>query len=324
MCTAAKYVSGDFYFGRTFDNDCSYNEELVIVPRRRGFTFTQAGECPAHYAMIGIACVMDGYPLFYDAFNEKGLAMAGLNFVGNAVFGEPQSQKTNIAVYEFIPWLLCSCATVAEARKALKTVNLTATRFRSDVPIAELHWIIADKADCITVESTATGLNVYDNTPGVLANNPTFPEQLNHLTNYMHLSPRPPRNEFSDKIALKCYSRGMGAMGLPGDLSSESRFVRAAFTALNSPCCTDNVACVNQFFHILGSVSQPRGSCMLDNGKYETTIYTSCGNVSRGVYYYTGYDNHRISAVDMHKANLDGSTLMRFPLVKTEQIYFQN
>ncbi|MBD5132581.1 MAG: choloylglycine hydrolase family protein [Clostridiales bacterium] len=324
MCTAAKYISGDFYFGRTLDNDCGYGEEVVITPRRRRLDFTTGETLSAHYAFLGIATVADNFPLYYDAFNEKGLAIAGLNFVGNAVYHEACPDKINVAQYEFVPWLLAKFASVAEVRRALKKVNITPVPFSDVFPCAELHWMIADKSDCIVVESTASGLNVYDNPVGVLTNNPPFPEQLFALNNYMALSPRPPKNNFCDKLKLNTYSRGMGAMGLPGDLSSQSRFVRAAFTCLNSPACGDCNASLSQFFHILGSVEQTLGSCLMDNGHYETTIYTSCCNVDKGVFYYTSYDNRRISAVDMNKVNLEGTSLFRYPIVHGEQVLWQN
>lgn len=324
MCTALKFVSDDFYFGRTLDNDVSYNEEVIITPRRRRFCFRDMGSCQAHYAMIGIGCVMDNNPMYYDAVNEKGLGMAGLNFVGNAVYSEVCSGKDNVAQFELIPYILSNCATVEEAKRTLARTNITKTPYNSVTPVAELHWIIADKNSAITVESTVTGLNVYENPVGVLTNNPPFPEQLFNLNNYMNLSVRQPKNTFSKKLDLYTYSRGMGALGLPGDLSSQSRFVRAAFTALNACDCDTCEASVNQFFHILGTVQQTRGCCLMDNGEYETTIYTSCCNATKGIYYYTGYDNHSINAVDIHKVNIDGTSLVRYPLIHGEKINMQN
>ena len=91
-----------------------------------------------------------------------------------------------------------------------------------------------DKDEAVVIESMADGLHVYDDPAGVLTNNPPFPQQLFNLNNYMALSPRQPENRFSGALGLHCYSRGMGALGLPGDLSSASRFVRAAFTRLHS------------------------------------------------------------------------------------------
>ena len=116
----------------------------------------------------------------------------------------------------------------------------------------------------------------------------------------------------------------MGAIGLPGDLSSSSRFVRAAFVKMNSVSGDSEEESVSQFFHILGSVDQQRGCCDLGQGKYEITIYTSCCNADKGIYYYTTYDNHQINAVDMHKENLDGSELVRFKPVQKEHINVQN
>ena len=86
MCTAITYTTKDHYFGRNFDLEYSYREEVTVVPRNFPFRFRRAGECASHYALIGMAFVQENYPLFYDAVNERGLGMAGLNFPGNAVY----------------------------------------------------------------------------------------------------------------------------------------------------------------------------------------------------------------------------------------------
>ena len=144
-----------------------------------------------------------------------------------------------------------------------------------------------------------------------------------HLNNFLHLSPKTPENHFSDRLPLQVYSRGMGAIGLPGDLSSASRFVRAAFVKMNAVSGQTEAESVSQFFHILGAVEQQRGCCDVD-GAYEITIYTSCCNADRGIYYYTTYDNHQITAVDMHREELDASSLIRYSLISEEQIRRQN
>lgn len=324
MCTAATYKTKDFYFGRTLDYEFSYGDEVTITPRRYPFRFRFMGEMQTHYALIGMAYVTEEYPLYYDAVNEKGLGMAGLNFVGNADYKKQAADKENIAQYEFIPWILGQCATVKEAKELLEKINLIDTPFNDKLPLAQLHWLIADAAEAITVEAVREGIKIYSNPAGVLTNNPPFPEQMFHLNNYMHLSPKSPANRFSEKLPLYTYSRGMGAMGLPGDLSSQSRFVRVAFTKMNSVSGETEAESVSQFFHILGSVEQQRGCCDVGNGKYEITIYTSCCNASKGIYYYTTYDNHQITAVDMHREELDGSSLVRYSLIKEEQICLQN
>ena len=116
----------------------------------------------------------------------------------------------------------------------------------------------------------------------------------------------------------------MGALGLPGDLSSQSRFIRVAFTRLHSISGSSEIESVSQFFHILGSVDQQRGCCEVADGKYEITIYTSCCNASRGIYYYTTYDNSRVTAVDMHRENLDDAVLSRYPMLTETDILLQN
>lgn len=324
MCTAATYQTKDFYFGRTLDYDFSYGEEIVVMPRNYPFHFRSAKGKESRYAVIGMAHVEGEYPLFYDALNEKGLAMAGLNFVGNAIYRKERAGRDNIAQFEFLPWILCQCATVKEAKTLLDRTNLTDTSFSDRFPVAQLHWLIADRNSSITVESVEEGLKIYDNPIGVLANNPPFPEQMSQLTNYMHLSPKDPENLFSDKLSLKPNGRGMGAIGLPGDLSSQSRFVRAAFTKMNAVSGDSESESVSQFFHILGAVDQQRGCCEVEEGKYEITIYTSCCNGDKGIYYYTTYENHQITAVDLYKENLDGQELVKYPLVLGQHILMQN
>ena len=324
MCTAATYRTKDFYFGRTLDYEFSYGEEITVTPRNYPFSFRYLPEKREHYAIIGMAHVEEDYPLYYDAVNEKGLGMAGLNFVGNAVYGEVKEGKENVAVFELIPYILSQCENIEEARELLGKIQITDTRFKEQLPNGRLHWIIADEKEAITVESVTEGLKIYENAPGVLTNNPPFPMQMFQLNNYMQLSSRQPENLFSDQLSLETYSRGMGALGLPGDLSSASRFVRVAFTKLHARSGEGEADSVGQFFHILGSVEQTRGCCELENGKYEITIYTSCCNATKGIYYYTTYTNRQITAVDMHREKLDGTELIRYPMLEEEQIRLQN
>lgn len=324
MCTAITYQRNDFFFGRTLDYDFSYDAQITVTPRNFTIPLRHLPEMKRHYAIIGMAYTVQGFPLYYDAVNEHGLAMAGLNFVGNAQYNDIKNMSQNVASFELIPWLLGKCATVRQAIELLADVNLANTAFNEQLPPASLHWLLADKHGAITIEATNTGIHIYENPIGILTNNPTFPQQLFYLNNYMHLSAKEPKNLFSNKIHLQNYSRGMGAIGLPGDLSSQSRFVRAAFAKLNSVSGDNEEECVNQFFHILGTVSQPKGCCNLGNDQYEVTIYTSCCNASKGVYYYTTYENHSISAVDMRKTDLDSTKLSQYPLIKTEQVFLQN
>lgn len=323
MCTAISYKTNDFYFGRTLDYEFSYGEEIVITPRNFLLKFTEERIIESHYAFIGVAHIAEDYPLYYDAVNEKGLGIAGLNFVGNAYYNHKIEGKVNIAPFELIPYVLGECASVVEARNLLENINLINVSF-GNYPQAQLHWIISDKTGSITLESVREGIKIYDNKVGVLTNNPTFDMQMFNLNNYRHLSAKSTENTFSQKLDLNEYSRGLGALGLPGDLSSQSRFVRAVFVKENSVCENGEEKSVSQFFHILNSVEQPRGCCKLQNGSYEITIYTDCYNADKGIYYYTTYDNCQITSVDMRKVNIDTNRLIRYPMLTKQKIRCQN
>lgn len=324
MCTAAAFQSRDFYFGRNLDLDYSYHEEITVTPRNYPFRFRNAETLSRHYAMIGMAYVVESYPLYYEATNEAGLSMAGLNFPGNADYKPLAEGKDNISPFEFIPWILGQCATVAQAREKLADLNLVSVPFHQELPLSPLHWIISGREGNVTVESVKDGLKIYDNPVGILTNNPTFDYHMTNLGNYMALSTDPPKNNFCDRLSLTPCSLGMGAVGLPGDLSSASRFVKAAFTLLNSRCGESEAESVSQFFHILRSVEQPRGCVVTADGQYETTVYSCCCNADRGIYYYTTYDNSQISAVDMHRENLDGDKVIAYPVLKKQNILMQN
>ena len=324
MCTAATYCTKDHYFGRTLDYEVSYGESVVITPRNFPFVFRHTAPMEHHYAIIGMATVAGDYPLYYEATNEKGLSMAGLNFPGNADYKPLAAGKENVATFELIPWLLGQCATVAEAKVHLAEINLANTPFSEMFPVSPLHWILADRNEAITIESVKSGLQIYENPVGILTNNPPFDYQMTNLSNYLHLSTEQPENHFAPELGLAPYSRGMGMLGMPGDLSSASRFVRAAFTKLHSISGDTESESISQFFHILGAVAQQRGCVHLGDGKYEITIYTSCCNTDRGIYYYTTYENSQITGVDMHRENLEGEKLIAYPLVTGQQIRMQN
>lgn len=325
MCTAVTYYKKDHYFGRNLDLEFSYRETVTITPRNFLFSFRSGKEIKKHYALIGMAYVVDNYPLYYDAMNEKGLCMAGLNFPGNAYYKkEEMNNRDNIAPFEFIPWILGQCATVKEAKGLLERINLIHIDFSQELPVSPLHWMIADRTESITVEAVKEGIQVYDNPVGVLTNNPPFPYQMFQLNNYMSLSKEQPENAFSKELHLCKYSRGMGAIGLPGDLSSMSRFVRASFTKMNSVSAETENESVSQVFHILGSVEQQRGCVHMGKDLYEITIYSSCCNMEKGIYYYRTYENSQIAAVCMHHEDLDGEELALYSLMKEQQIKMQN
>ena len=326
MCTSISYYTDNSkLFGRNLDLEYSFGEHVVITPRNYDFNF-KFNSCDEHYALMGIAFANDGYPLYFDAMNEHGLGMAGLNFPGNANYRSEDDgifYAFQVASYEFIPWILRQCKTVEDVKSLLVGTIITDKSFNKKLPPTPLHWMVSDEKNSIVIEQGHGGIRTYDNPVGVLTNNPTFDRQLFNLNNYMSLSCDPPKRKFSPKLDFDEYSRGMGAIGLPGDLSSMSRFVRASFVKMNSVSDDGEEESVSQFFHILKSVEQQRGCVRLD-GKYEITQYTSCYNLIYNKMYYTTYDNSQINAVSMDRENLDGSSIIQIPMMREMNFNYQN
>ena len=315
MCTAITYKTKDHYFGRNLDLERSYGERVVITPRNFVLDMRCVAGLTEHYAMIGMATVAEGYPLYYEATNEKGLSMAALNFPDNADYKPYLEGCDNITSFEFIPWILGKCADVSEALSELSKINLVNISFGESLPLSPLHWIISDRERSIVVESIKQGLKIHENPIGVLTNNPTFDYHMMNLNNYMALHEGAPENRFYDSDNLKVYSLGMGAFGLPGDFSSASRFVRAAFVKQKSHSGKSEKESVSQFFHILGAVAMPKGCVLVCDGEYEYTRYTSCCNVDKGIYYYTTYENSTVNSVDMNSVDLQAGKIYIYDLI---------
>jgi len=322
MCTAINFINRDHYFGRNLDLEFHYNEAVTITPRNYPFAFRHVNQ-KSHYAMIGIGTVIDDYPLYYEATNEHGLSMAGLNFPGNAVYLPYVENKDNVTPFEFVPWILSQCKDLPQAKKLLRKINLLSEAFSDALPLSPLHWIISDASGSVVAEPNEAGVRIYENQLGILTNSPPFPYHMHHIREFLNLTPYEPQSRFCDNYNLTPYSRGMGAIGLPGDSSSSSRFVRAAFHTLNSISDGTEDGNIAQFFHILDSVSMVNGSVrLMDNP--EKTVYSCCCNTSKGIYYYTTYENRRICAVDLFREDLNGSKIIQYPLEKNQCVHYQN
>lgn len=312
MCTAIKLHS---LVGRNLDIYEDYKEQIVITPRKYCIALRREENITDHRAIIGMGTVARGYPLYYDAANEHGLYIAGLNYVGNAHYHVPQSGKINLAPYELIPYILSKCKTVDEAELCLKEINLTDIPFSRELENASLHWFIADSRRSIVAEPDRNGVNIYDNPIGVLTNNPNFPLQLFNLNNYRHLKESAHQNTFLPDIPLDTYSEGMGAIGLPGDLSSQSRFIRAAFHRAHAIRSDE----IQDIFHLLTSAEMPDGSVKVGES-YERTEYTSGVDLNSLIYYYRHYRSAAIISVRLFSEDLDTSALIRYPAIRTEPI----
>ena len=313
MCTSLTLPTpdGTTLFGRTLDLDTHFGEVPSLTPRRYPFSFADCYPFTHHYALLGMATLMDGptasgYPLYAEAMNEKGLCMAGLRFKENAVYApRPQVGHVNLAPWELIPYLLGTCATVAEARAALADICVVDKPFSDTVGTAPLHWHIADADPShggLIVEVTAEGMKLYDDRPdgvGVLANDPPYPEQV---------------------AALRaCKARLGDTSDLPGDDSSPARFTRAACLrkwaigdSLSPQTLGDDISQAGkaspqtQFFRILSAVSPMAGAVMTSEGRCHRTLYTCCMDTAAGAYLYHTEADPTIRSISFSAQNLNG------------------
>lgn len=325
MCTSIALRTPSFLFGRNLDLEYTFGQRVVIAPRRFPFAWRRAGRMASHYALIGMATVQDGYPLFAEAANEKGLCMAGLNFPGNAYYDpEDVPGRRGVSPFELIPFLLGQCADVAAVRALLQEIHLIDVSFSEKLPLSPLHWHIADRDSSIVLEATRDGTRVYDNPADVMTNNPTFDFHLTNLRQYMNVTSACADNRFSDRLSLTAFCNGLGGIGLPGDLSSPSRFVRAAFMTANTPDLPDEDAGVAQFFHLLDSVAMPLGSVVTREGLHEITDYSCCFSAATQTFYYKTYRNNQLTAVCLQRENLDADALREYPLRDKQAVQFEN
>ena len=293
MCTAIALRGEDsFYFGRNMDIYYPLGFDTARIERGAPFSFSCGESVAACNAVIGTAVVVDGYPLYADGMNDKGLCMAGLEFPDLAFYSDaPVENKKSVSPYEFIPWVLTQCGTVDEVRTLLGKTHLINRPFSKELPLTPLHWMIADGKKSIAVETTVNGNFVYGCESNVLTNAPEYPFHAVNLRQYANLTADQPvtledKNSFGSP-----FSSGFGAIGLPGDFSSASRFVKAAFVAKNASMIIDGSDDgVSELIRALFSVAVPRGAVKVNDGRYNMTVYTSCMDVNGGKYYRIPYE----------------------------------
>ena len=304
-----------------------FNQTVMIMPRNYQIQDKVSGNMVTNKrAIIGMGTVIDNHPVFAEAMNDAGLACAGLNFDGYAYFEkEPIEGKNNIAPYDFIQWVLSNHVTVEEVKNGMENLELVDRPINDKTPVPMLHWMITDKnGNAIVVEKTKERLTVHDNDMGVMTNNPTFDWHITNLNEYLHLTPTSPKEVKWGQHTLKALGIGAGTLGIPGDFASVSRFVRIAYIRSHMPKIKGDEQSITQFFHMLDYVKMVKGGVLTDDGLEDGTTYSSCMDQEKGIYYYKTYENNRISAIDMHKEQLDGENLIIFKYLTNQDFNYQN
>lgn len=311
MCTAIRFTDAQnkLVFGRNLDWSCGYGEQVLTVPRnfKRTWQYTET-HAPAP-AVIGMGVVENEIPLFFDCANENGLAIAGLNFPGWAEYEKaPVSNKTNICAYEFPFWIASTFNSVDQAEQALANTAIIA-KAPGNYPVSLLHWLISDKTRAIVVEYTSSGMHIYHDNLDVLANQPAFLWHQENVRNYIGVTNEFPHDVTWGTQTLNAYGTGFGMRALPGDFSSPSRFVRAAYFNAHYPTCSSEKENVARLFHTLQGVAMIKGGAKMADGDFEYTVYTGGFSEASKTYYYRTYDDLTLHSVSLDAIDLDGSSL---------------
>lgn len=294
MCTAVRFTdtAGHAFWGRNYDWNVSYGEHPVVMPK--GFSIPQqfGDPYPAPHAAIGMAVEYHGYPLFFNCGNDAGLAVGGLNFAGYARFEpKPVAGKTNIAAYEMPVWVAANFATVDEVEAALRNVAIIDAPIGLDMPVAMLHWHIADAKRSIVVEYQADGMHVHDDPVDVLTNQPPFGWHLENLRNYLACNGSWPGQITWRNDTMTPFGTGSTMRGIPGDYYATSRFVKAAFVNAFYPAKESEYDNVMRMIHTLGSVAFTEGCAQMEDGSFETTLFSDCFSAASGTYCYSTCDD---------------------------------
>lgn len=294
------------------DIDTDFGQKAVLTPRNYPYKLKNGRSIDKHLAILGMAAIESGYPLYADAMNEKGLAVAALNFPVSAYYEKSTKEipKAALAPYELIPFVLGLASDVPSAKKLISEIKLYDIDFNKEIGTSPLHFQISDsKGGCIVLEPSREGIKIYDNKVGILTNEPPFPSQIAHLENFLGLSSGSKGGKMKNAFKLSESGLGNGAIGLPGDATSLSRFVRAAYLSANAEFdgIEENRIC--GLFHMLEGVSIIKGAVKSKNGNHYTH-YISVMDTSEGIYRYRHYDGLAPVSVSFLQADPESDTLM--------------
>lgn len=330
-CTGIRLTAqdGTTVYARTLELGGSLNSNILVVPR--GFAYvgeTSTGtpglRWTTKYAFVGPNA--EGLPYVCDGMNEKGLAVGLFLFPGTAGYQKVDASNASraIASYQLAAYLLGKCATLDEAMDAVKDVTVGLSGRQLPDALQQLHYAVTDaQGNSGVIEYVGGKLHVYRNPLGVITNSPTFDWHQTNLRNYVNLSPDNSKPIVEDGEVLTGFGQGTGMLGLPGDFTPPSRFVRAvAFTQTATP--TDNAQqCVQQAFHILNQFDLPRGAIReKDNGKtaVEFTNWTTAADLKHLRYYFNTYKSRVIRMVDLNKLDLNAKNTKTISMGQEETV----
>lgn len=299
MCTAInlKDIKENNYFGRTMDFSYVLDPSIYVCPKnyilKNSFSTV---EIKNKYSFIGVGQNISKV-IFADGVNEKGVGVATLYFPKFATYDLPYTyyNKYHIESLEMVNFLLGNCGSLEEAHNLLQNVSVVGVKDCVTNSIAPLHWIMTDRSGkSLVIENREDGMHILNNPIGVLSNSPDFKWHMLNLQNYMNLSTLQYEEANWGNLQLTPFGQGAGALGLPGDYTPPSRFVRAAFQKTHVTIPKDKKESMITFFHIMESVSIPKGIVITERGVSDYTQYTSFMDLQTCQYFFKTYDNSQI------------------------------
>jgi choloylglycine hydrolase len=333
-CTGITLVAqdGTVVHARTMEFAIDIKSDVLVIPRG----YARTGSTPdgkdgmkwkAKYASVGANGV--GKPMLFDGVNEKGLS-AGLFYFPTSAkympYTSADASKT-VAPWELGSYLLENFATVEEVRANIGKVVVPPVVYEGWGFVPEVHYIVQDASgSSIVIEYLDGKVHVFDDPLGAMANSPSFDWHMTNLRNYVNFSMTnvPPIKLGS--VTLKPFGQGSGMLGMPGDFTPPSRFVRAvAFSQSVLPSVAGQDA-VLQAFHVLNQFDIPKGAAREHekdehgNVQADYTIWTSASDLRTRRFYFRTYDNSQIRMVDLMKMNLDAKDIVTFSMKGDEAI----
>lgn len=319
-CTGIKLVAkdGSLVHGRTLEFGVQVDIATVVIPRGYAFKGTtpqgQGLTYTSKYAAVG--AIAFGDPALMDGLNEKGLAVGTFYFPTYAGYSEITSanQSKALSPVEFPNWILTQFATVDEVKAALPSVIIAPTITKEWGPTAApFHYIVYDKSGkCLVIEPINGKLVTYDNKLGTFTNSPAFDWHMTNLRNFINLTPFNAKPVTLNGISLESFGQGSGMVGLPGDFTPPSRFVRAAiFSATAIPSANANDA-IYQLFHILNQFDIPVGAARSKVGDvtYSDETQITCARDPQSLkYYFRSYNDQTIKMIDLKQFDLDAKAI---------------
>ncbi len=333
-CTGIRIIAEDgaVVRGRTMEFAIDIHSDVIMVPRG----YARVGTTPdgkeglkwkAKYASLGANGV--GLPYLFDGLNEKGLAVGTFYFPGTAAYMPYQASDAgkSIAEWQVGSWMLENFATVDEVRQSIGGIVVPSVVFPAWGFAPPAHYVVYDASGkSIVVEYTDGKLHVYDNPLGVITNSPAFDWQMTNLSNYVNFSMTNVPPVKLGPVTLEPFGQGSGMLGIPGDFTPPSRFVRAvAFSHSVFPSKTGDDA-VLETFHILNQFDIPKGAAREhqkdEHGNIlaDYTIWTDATDLKAKRFYFRTYENSRIRMVDLTRMNLDGTDIVTIAMKGGEDI----